>query len=51
MGLAIISKYREEKDIVGMEMQSLQLVMAEDREEELGEGRHQAATMALTKSG
>ena len=43
MSLAVIGEDCQEKDGVGVEMQSLQLVMAEDREEELGEGRHQAS--------
>ena len=42
MGLAVVSEYRQKKNGVGVEMQSLQVVMAEDREEKLGEGRHLA---------
>src|SRR3954471_15804912 len=42
MRLAVVGKDRQEKDGVGVEMQSLQVVMAEDGEEELRERRHQA---------
>ena len=49
MSLAVISKDRQEKDGVGVEMQSLQVVMAEDREEKLREGRHQASNNGAYK--
>src|SRR4051812_8537735 len=42
MRLAVVGEDRQEKDGVGLEMQSLQAVMAEDGEEELRERRHQA---------
>src|SRR3954470_12827816 len=42
MRLAVVGEDRQKKDGVGVEMQSLQVVMAEDGEEELRERRHQA---------
>ena len=41
MSLAIVGEDCQKKDRVGMEMQSLKIIMAEDREEELRKGRHQ----------
>ena len=41
MSLAVVGENRQEKNRVGMEVQSLQVVMAENRKEELGKGRHQ----------
>ena len=51
MSLAVIGEDCQEKDGVGVEMQSLKVIMAEDREEELKKGGTRPATMALTKSG
>ena len=51
MSLAIVGENRQEKDRVGVEMQSLQVVLAENSKEELRERRHRPATMALTKNG
>ena len=41
MSLAIVSENRQEKKRVGVEMQSLQVVLADNSKEELGERRHQ----------
>src|SRR4051812_38573556 len=41
MSLAIVGENRQEKDIVGVEMQSLQVVLAKNGMEELRERRHQ----------
>ena len=44
MSLAVIGEDCQEKDGIGVEMQGLQLIVAEEKEEELGEGRHQASS-------
>ena len=41
MSLTIVGEDRQKKNRVGVEVQSLQVVMAEDREEKLRKGRHQ----------
>ena len=41
MSLAVVGENRQEKNRVGMEVQSLQVVMVENRKEELRKGRHQ----------
>ena len=41
MSLTIVGEDRQKKDGVGMEVQSLKVVVAEDREEELRKRRHQ----------
>ena len=41
MSLTVVSKDRQEKNRVGVEMQSLQVVLAENSKEELRERRHQ----------
>ena len=41
MSLTVVGENRQEKNRVGMEVQSLQVVMAENRKEELRKGRHQ----------
>ena len=44
MSLTVVGENRQEKNRVGMEVQSLQVVMAENRKEELGKGRHQSGS-------
>ena len=51
MSLTIIGEDCQKKDRVGMEVQSLKVIVVEDREEELKKGGTRPATMALTKSG
>ena len=41
MSLTIVGEDCQKKDGVGMEVQSLNIVVAKDREEELEKGRHQ----------
>ena len=43
MSLAVVGEYLQEKNRVGMEVQSLQVVMVENRKEELRKGRHQTS--------
>ena len=51
MSLAVVGENRQEKNRVGMEVQSLQVVMVENRKEELRKGGTRPAAMALMKSG
>ena len=44
MSLTILGEDRQKKNRVGVEMQSLQVVMEEDREEKLRKGRHQTGS-------
>ena len=41
MSLVIVGEDCQKEDGVGVEVQSLKVIMAEDRKEELREGRHQ----------
>ena len=49
--LEIVGGYRQEKNGVGMEMESLQPVMLEDRIEEVGEGGTRPAMTLLMEKG
>ena len=49
MSLAIIGENCQKKNRVGVEVQSLKVVMAEDGEEELRKGRHQTGSNGAHK--
>ena len=49
MSLTIVGKDCQKKDRVGMEVQSLNIIVAEDREEELREGRYQTGNNGAYK--
>ena len=51
MSLVVVGENCQEKNRVGMEVQSLQVVMVEHGKEELEKGGTKPAVMALTKSG
>ena len=51
MSLVVVGEDRQEKNGVGMEVQGSQIVMVENRKEELEKGGTRPAVMVLTKSG
>ena len=51
MRLAVVGEDRQEEDGVGVDMQGMQLILAEDGKEELREGRTRPAMTAFMKRG